>query len=36
LSPAAVAGFLYVDTRIASLREHWTVSVVQRSSENPQ
>jgi hypothetical protein len=27
---------LYVDTRIASLREHWTVSVVQRSSENPQ
>src|ERR1700730_949461 len=32
LSPAAVAGFLYVDTRIASLREHWTVSVVQRSS----
>jgi hypothetical protein len=34
--PVAVAGFLYVDTRIASLREHWTVSVVQRSSENPQ
>ena len=29
-------GRLYVDTRIASLREHWTVSVVQRSSENPQ
>jgi hypothetical protein len=27
---------LHVDTRIASLREHWTVSVVQRSSENPQ
>ena len=23
--PAAVAGFLYVDTRIASLREHWTL-----------
>jgi hypothetical protein len=36
LSPAAVAGFLYVDTRIASLRERWAVSVVQCSSENPQ
>jgi hypothetical protein len=31
-----VAGFLYVDTRIASLRERWAVSVVQCSSENPQ
>ena len=31
-----MAGRLYVDTRIASLREHWTASVVQRSSENPQ
>ena len=35
-SPAAVAGRPYVDTRIASLRGRWTVSVVQCSSENPQ